>query len=53
MKSKIAVYSVVFILTFISCRTTLNYPATAPNSSNDSSGSIITGYFVSEKKRTK
>lgn len=49
MKSRMAAYLAVFLLTFISCRTTLNYPAAAPSSFNDPPGSIINGYFVSEK----
>jgi hypothetical protein len=49
MKNRIAVYLAVVALTFVSCRTTLNYPAIAPNSPNNFSGSIINGYFVSEK----
>jgi hypothetical protein len=47
-RSKMAAYSAVFILTFISCKT-LNYPSTAPDSSCDSSSGIINGYFVSDK----
>jgi hypothetical protein len=49
MKSRRAAYSIAFALTFVSCITTLNYPAIAPYSPNDSSGSIISGYFVSGK----
>lgn len=49
MKNKIAAYTAVLMLLFISCRTTLQYPAIVPNSLDDYSSSIITGYFVSEK----